>query len=82
MRASFDETATFMNAVMLVRFFDTRSVTLHNLTLVRSTAARSVLERLADREELAWAIERYFEIPRAIVREAMRGLGAFDGVYG
>jgi len=81
-RASFDQTATFMNAVMLVRFFDTRSVTVHNLTLVHSTAAGSVVEHLADRQELAGAIERHFEIPRAIVHEAIRGLGALAGVWG
>ena len=80
-RSSFDETATFMNAVMLVRFFDTRSVSVHNLTLVHSTAAGVAVEALADRRELARAVERYFEIPSAIVREAIGDLGALFGVY-
>jgi len=80
-RGSFDEKATSMNSVMLVRFLGATSVTVHNLTLLHPTAAGSTVEPLADRQELAAAIERHFEVPAAIVNEAIGDRAVLRGVY-
>jgi arylamine N-acetyltransferase len=79
---SFDGKATFMNAVMLVRFSATGSLTVYNQALIRTSGRRSSVERLADRRKLIEAIERHFEIPRAIVETAIEDIGALRSVYG
>jgi N-hydroxyarylamine O-acetyltransferase len=81
-RDSFRESATFMNAVDLVRFSDSESVVIYNLSIIRSTVDSFSIERLNDREELVQAIEREFGIPVEIARDAIVGLGALGGVYG
>jgi len=79
---SFRPSATFMNAVDLVRFSDADSVVIYNLSIIRSTAESFSIERLNDREELTEAIEREFGIPVEIARDAIAGLGEFRGVHG
>jgi arylamine N-acetyltransferase len=80
-RDSFRESATFMNAVDLVRFSDGESVVIYNLSIIRSTVDSFSIERLNDREELVQAIEREFRIPAEIARDAITGLGALRGVH-
>jgi N-hydroxyarylamine O-acetyltransferase len=81
-RDSFRPSATFMNAVDLVRFSDVDSVVIYNLSIIRSTADSFSIERLNDREELVQAIEREFGIPAEIARDAIAGLGALRDVHG
>ena len=81
-RDSFRSSATFMNAVELVRFSDADSVVIYNLSIIRSTVDRFSIERLNDREELVQAIEREFGIPVEIARDAIAGLGTFRDVHG
>jgi arylamine N-acetyltransferase len=81
-RDSFRESATFMNAVALVRFSDNDSVAIYNLSIIRSTADSFTIDRLNDREELVRAIEREGGIPVEIARDAIAGLGALRDVHG
>ncbi|HVN33561.1 MAG TPA: arylamine N-acetyltransferase [Thermoanaerobaculaceae bacterium] len=81
-RASFREDATFMNAVDLIRFSNTDSVVIYNLSIIRSWPDRFSIERLPDREALVQAIEREFGIPAEIARDAIAGLGALRDVHG
>jgi N-hydroxyarylamine O-acetyltransferase len=80
-RDSFRESATFMNAVDLVRFSDDDSVVIYNLSIIRSTVDAFSIERLNDRDELVQAIEREFGIPSEIARDAIAGLGALRDVH-
>ena len=73
--ASFSADATFLNSVLLMRFYPGRSVLIHNLTLVESEGDHSTVQGLANRDQLIEAIECYFEIPREIVSEAIGQLG-------
>ena len=73
--ASFSANATFLNSVLLVRFYPGRSVLIHNMVVVESEGNRSALRALADRKELVTAIEERFGIPREIVCEAVGQLG-------
>jgi len=80
-RDSYGDAATFMNAVVLVRFWPGRSVRIHNLELVESTPDEARVTALADREELVEAIREHFGIPGAIVRGALEGLGDLRDVH-
>jgi arylamine N-acetyltransferase len=79
--ASFAADATFLNSVLLVRFYPGRSVLIHNLTLVESEGDRSTVHELAYRDELIAAIEQRFGIARKIVREAVGQLGNLQDAW-
>lgn len=79
--ASFSADATFLNSVLLVRFYPGRSVLIHNLTLVESEGNRSTTHELANRDELIAAIEQHFGIAREIVREAVDQLGNLQDAW-
>lgn len=72
--ASFDEQATFMNALLLARFSRDRSVTLRNLTLSELRAGSSRVTRIPNRDALPAAVERHFGIPQGITRQALEGV--------
>jgi arylamine N-acetyltransferase len=72
---SFSDDSTFMKSVLLRRCFPNRSLMLHNLTLSDSKGSSWQIHKLSGREELAPTIEKQFGIPRAIVAEAIAGLG-------
>lgn len=72
-RDSYSDEATFMNVVVVERFSPDRSVRFHNFTLTESTPEGATTTRLADREELAAAVEHHIGIPADIVREAVEG---------
>jgi N-hydroxyarylamine O-acetyltransferase len=81
-RDSFRPSATFMNAVDLIRFSNLDSVVIYNLSIIRSKPDRFSIERLPDRDALVQAIEREFGIPAEIARDAIAGLGSLCDVYG
>jgi len=70
---SFREDATFMNALLVVRFSAARSLTLRNLTLTEADSA-SWRSREVGRQELPLVIEREFGIPRVVASEALDGV--------
>lgn len=80
--SSFRPSATFMNAVLLVRFTDSRSVTIDNLSLIRSSDDEVVNEIFSDRDRLVEGIEREFGIPSAIVGDVIARLGPFADTLG
>jgi len=71
---SFSDSATFMNALVLVRFFEGRSVRLQNLTLIESEGTTSRTEKMKGASRLPDLIEERFGIPGRIAREALAGL--------
>jgi N-hydroxyarylamine O-acetyltransferase len=79
--ASFSADATFLNSVLLARFYPRRSVLIHNLTLVESEANKSTMHALANRAQLIDAIESRFGIPREIVSEAVDQLGNLQDAW-
>jgi N-hydroxyarylamine O-acetyltransferase len=80
-RDSFRPSATFMNAVMLVRYTEATSVAIHNLSVIRSEADAFTVEQLADKEALVAAIEQEFLIPSELARPAIAGLGPLGDPY-
>jgi len=71
---SFVDEATFMNTLLLVRFFPGSSIVIHNLTLIRSVGANAQQQEFSTREELADAIVEHFGMPRPIVTDAIADL--------
>ena len=79
--ASFSANATFLNSILLARFYPGRSVVIHNLALIESDKDRSNIYALASRDDLIAAIEQHFGMPQDIVREAVNGLGVLQDAW-
>jgi len=71
---SFSDSATFMHALLIARFWPSRSVTLRNLTLIEAEGTSYRLRQVPGREHLPEVIEEHFLIPARIVREALNGV--------
>ncbi|HEX9189575.1 MAG TPA: arylamine N-acetyltransferase [Vicinamibacteria bacterium] len=71
---SFSDEATFMHALLIARFWPTRSVTLRNRTLIEAEGTRYRLRQIPGRADLPAAIEEHFLIPRGMAREALDGV--------
>jgi len=72
---SFRPDATFLNSLLLTRFYSDRAVMIHNLTLVESRGSESIVRSLASRDQLVTTVEEHFDMPRPIVAEAVNELG-------
>lgn len=71
---SFSPSATFMNALLIVRFAPGRALVLNNLTLIECEGTATRPQRIPDPALLPDLIERHFGIPGTIALEALRGL--------
>lgn len=80
-RASYSDAATFMNVVVIERFFSDRALRFHNFTLTESTSDGAITTRLADREELVDAVEHHIGIPANIVSEAIADIALEADIY-
>jgi arylamine N-acetyltransferase len=80
-RHSYSDAATFMNVVVIERFFPDRSLRFHNFTLTESTSDGAITTRLADRQELIDAVEHHVGISADIVREAVEGIALEADIY-
>lgn len=72
---SFRPDATFLNSLLLTRFYSDRGIMIHNWTLVESHGSESMVRSLASRDQLVAAAEEHFDMQRAIVAEAVNELG-------
>lgn len=78
---SYSEQATFMNAVLLVRFFPNRSLAIHNFTVLESEGTRWHFRQLHSRDELAASVEEHFGIPGTITAEAIADLADLSDAW-
>jgi len=78
---SFRDEATFMNAILLARFFSNRSLVIHNLTVTERQGAESRSWRVAGRSELVQVIWEYFGIPMRITTNALKTLGQLGDAW-
>jgi arylamine N-acetyltransferase len=74
---SYREDSTFMNAILLARFYPDRSLVLHNLTMIESHGNVSRSHSLTGRDELVHAAYEYFKIPEEITRDVVKDVGEF-----
>lgn len=78
---SYRDDATFMNALLLARFFPNRSVVIHNLTVIESQGIESRIQTLASREDLGRAVYERFRIPEEITTDVVSELRQFGDAW-
>jgi len=78
---SYREDSTFMNALLLARFFPNRSLVLHNLTVIESQGTLSRSQILTSLDELVQAAYEYFRIPKEFTMEVVKDIGQFDHAW-
>jgi arylamine N-acetyltransferase len=81
-RHSYSDAATFMNVIVVERFFPDRSVRFHNLELTESTWTGATTTRLPDRDSLTEAITHQCGFPAEIVREVVSDVALEADIYG
>lgn len=79
---SFRREATFMNALLLTRFWPGRSVMIHNMTVTEARGMEWKTRRLGSRAELLAEIEMQFGMPREVVKDAIAGLRELRNAFG
>jgi arylamine N-acetyltransferase len=79
---SFRPTATFMNAILLVRFGLGSSLVVHNMSYIESKGNFSTKKSLETIDRLVSVIETTFDMPSDIVRVALEGVPLQKGVWG
>ena len=80
--ASFREDATFMNALLLVRFTREGSEVLHNMRFLETRGGVTSTHLLRDKGEAAELAARRFGMPRSIVQELITRLPLRTDPYG
>ncbi len=78
---SFSPEATFMNAVLLTRYWPGRSISIRNLSVIEVDGRNIRISPLAGRKELTEAIEAHFGIVPAISAEAIGEIKAFGDAW-
>jgi arylamine N-acetyltransferase len=71
---SFNEDATFMNALLFTRFDSNHFIIIHNMTIIESHGVVSKKYSLNSIDQLASVIDNRFGIPKTIVLESLSGL--------
>ncbi len=79
---SFRKEATFMNALLLARFFPNRSLVIHNMTVIESEGTTSNLRTLANQDDLVQAVFEYFGIPGEITKNVVNEMENFGNAWG
>jgi arylamine N-acetyltransferase len=80
-RHSYSSAATFMNVIVVERFFRDRAVRFHNLELTESTRDGATITSLPDRDALAEAIVHHCRFPAGIVREVVSDIALEADIY-
>ncbi len=81
-RHSYSDQATFMNVVVVERFFSHRSVRFHNLSFTESTQHDATTTQIPDKERLAAEIERHCGFPLEMIRVAVADIALEADIYG
>ena len=78
---SYREDSTFMNALLLARFFPERSLVLHNLSLIESQGTVSRSRDLTSRDALIQTAFKYFAIPKEFTTDVVNDIEQFNDVW-
>jgi N-hydroxyarylamine O-acetyltransferase len=78
---SFRPDATFMNAILLVRFSPGKTIVIHNYSLIESMMEKETRQKLITKEELISAIEKHFGIPPQIALDALSQVQTFKNAW-
>ncbi len=78
---SFRKSATFLNAILLVRFRLNSSITIHNFSLIESFKHNFKLVKLENKTELIENILTHFAIPKNISEESLNLITNFEDAW-
>jgi arylamine N-acetyltransferase len=78
---SYRDESTFMNAILIARFYPGYSLVIHNLTVAESRGTESVARTVASRGDLVQIISECFGIPPKFTRDAVDGIGQFGDAW-
>ncbi|NDJ75966.1 MAG: arylamine N-acetyltransferase [Chloroflexi bacterium] len=76
---SYRAEATFMNTLLIARFFPRRSLVVHNFTVIEAEGTHATSRVLASDAELAAFVAQQMEMPRDIVQDVIAHLGGLHG---
>lgn len=80
--ASFEENATFMNALLLTRFYNNHYIMIHNMTFIESSNGNILKKNSIETfEQLTSIIHDCFSIPKPIIIESLGGLQMQKNVW-
>jgi len=71
---SYREDSTFMNSILLARFFPDCSLLIHNLTVIESQGSVSKSQVLTSRDELVQTVYNYFMIPKEFTMDVVKDI--------
>ena len=71
---SFEESSTFMNALLLARFNSDIFIVINNMSVIESSGKVSKKYSIDSIEQLSLVINKYFNIPGSIVMESISKL--------
>ena len=80
-RQSYSDEATFMNVLVVERFFEGKSVRFHNFEMSESSAGQTTTTRLANRDDLIQTVEKHCGIPAEIIGEAIYSVDLEADIY-
>ena len=80
-KESFRESASFLNAILLVRFKPKSSIMIHNFSSVEANNLISKNIKLKSKEELIDNIYMHFAIPKDIVKESLNHIRNFEDAW-
>ncbi|MEN8191514.1 MAG: arylamine N-acetyltransferase [Bacteroidota bacterium] len=80
-KASFRESATFLNAILLVQFGQQSSIRIHNFSLIESNKQNFKQIEIKNKEDLVNNILRYFAIPKEIIEESIGSITNFEDAW-
>jgi arylamine N-acetyltransferase len=78
---SYRDDATFMNALLLARFFPNRSLVIHNLAVIEPRGTVSSIQTLSNQDQLGQVVFEYFAIPKEFTEDVVRGFGQLGDVW-
>lgn len=78
---SYLDEGTFINAILLARFYPGRSVVIHNLSVRESQGSESTVRTLANRNELVEVVAEHFGIDPRYTKDAIGELGQLENVW-
>lgn len=68
---SYSDEGVFLNSILMVRFYNNRSVAIRNLSVIESNGTDYNITKLKSKDELPETISNYFGIPEHISAEAI-----------
>ena len=78
---SFRDTATFLNAILLVRFSSNASIVIHNFSLIETKGIHFKVTKLESKAELTEKIITHFTISKNVIEESLEIIKNYEDAW-